>query len=102
MQPPTATIYVKPWCPYCHRAKSLLSRKGVAIEEIDVSDDPVREAEMIERARGRRTVPQIFLGTRHVGGCDDLLALEARGELDRVLLEEGFGREESGREGAHT
>jgi glutaredoxin 3 len=82
---PPVTIYTTPFCGYCHSAKRLLSRKGVTFEEIDVGSDRVRRDEMVERAGGRRTVPQIFIGGRHVGGCDDLHALDARGELDTLL-----------------
>lgn len=77
-------IYLTSWCPYCARARTLLASKGVAMQEIDVEADPAQRAEMTRRS-GRRTVPQIFIGERHVGGCDDLLALEAAGELDALL-----------------
>ena len=77
------TMYATAWCPYCARARALLDRKGVAWNEIDVDDAP-RRTEMIERS-GRRTVPQIFIGDRHVGGCDDLYALDAAGQLDALL-----------------
>jgi glutaredoxin 3 len=77
-------IYTTPWCPYCHAAKSLLDDKHVPYEEIDASDDAVRTA-MIERANGRRTVPQIFIGETHVGGYDDMAALDRRGQLDPLL-----------------
>lgn len=77
------TIYTKSWCPYCHAAKALLDRKGVSYEEIDVAA-PAEQQAMAQRA-GRRTVPQIFIGDRHVGGCDDLHALEASGKLDSLL-----------------
>ena len=80
---PSVLIYTKPWCPYCQAAKALLKGKGVAFEEIDVSDAR-EQARMAERA-GRSTVPQVFIGERHVGGSDDLHALDARGELDRLL-----------------
>ncbi len=82
---PPVTVYTKSWCGYCTRAKDLLARKGVPFTEVEVSDDPVREAEMVERAGGRRTVPQVFIGDHHVGGCDDLYDLERRGELDALL-----------------
>ncbi|MBT3071628.1 glutaredoxin 3 [Rhodomicrobium sp. Az07] len=82
MQP--VTIYTTPSCPYCRRAKALLARKGVAFDEIDVSDRTKRAA-MSELAGGRTSVPQIFIGSRHIGGCDDLHALDAKGELDRLL-----------------
>jgi glutaredoxin 3 len=77
-------IYTTNWCPYCSAAKALLADKGVAYEEIDVSDPQIRER-MTERAHGRRTVPQIFIGETHVGGYDDLRALERRGQLDPLL-----------------
>ncbi len=77
-------IYTTPICPYCYRAKSLLKKKGAEFEEIDVYMDPDRREEM-ERISGRRTVPQIFIGERHVGGCDDLMDLERTGELDPLL-----------------
>jgi glutaredoxin 3 len=80
---PAVTLYVTGWCPYCQRAKNLLAAKNVVFSEIDV-DDPKSREEMIARSN-RRTVPQIFIGTTHVGGCDDLLALEDSGELDRLI-----------------
>ena len=81
---PPVTIYATPSCPFCRRAKTLLASKGVSFEEIDVSDPSLREA-MIERAKGSYTVPQIFIGSQHIGGCDDLYALDAKGELDPLL-----------------
>jgi glutaredoxin 3 len=81
---PTIVIYSKSWCPYCTRAKALLRGKGAAFEDIDVEAQPDRRAEMIERS-GRRSVPQIFIDGRHIGGCDDLYALEAAGGLDPLL-----------------
>jgi glutaredoxin 3 len=78
-------IYTTPICPYCAMAKRLLDRKGVKYREIDVSRDPALRAAMTQRANGRRTVPQIFVGTDHVGGSDDLHALEAAGKLDPLL-----------------
>lgn len=78
-------IYTTPTCPYCQAAKRLLTRKGVTYSEIDVSGDPALRAAMTERAGGRRTVPQIFVGEVHVGGCDDLHALEDAGKLDPLL-----------------
>ena len=78
------TIYTTGWCPYCSRAKSLLTRKGVQFEEIDVESAPEKRAEMQTRS-GRRSVPQIFIGDQHVGGCDDLHALEDAGKLDALL-----------------
>lgn len=80
-------IYTTPFCPYCHMAKALLLRKGVAFTEIDVSRDPALRRAMVERAGGRRTVPQIFIGAEHVGGSDDLHALDARGRLDPMLAD---------------
>ncbi len=77
-------IYTTPWCPYCHAAKSLLQQKGVDYVEVDATPDEVRSA-MIERAHGRRTVPQIFIGKTHVGGYDDMAALERHGKLDPLL-----------------
>lgn len=77
-------IYTTGWCPYCNAAKALLEDKGVAYEEIDATDPQVR-MDMIQRAHGRRTVPQIFIGERHVGGYDDIAALERRGQLDPLI-----------------
>jgi glutaredoxin 3 len=86
---PPIEIYTTPFCPYCRSAKALLDRKGAAYNEIDVSrDDTLREA-MIQRAKGRTTVPQIFIGKVHVGGSDDLHALERAGKLDPLLAGEG-------------
>ena len=82
---PQVTIYTTPYCPYCMRAKHLLKRKGVKFDEIDVSASAALREAMIERARGSYTVPQIFIGDYHAGGCDDLHALDAKGELDRLL-----------------
>lgn len=78
-------IYTKFLCPFCTRAKRLLAEKGVAFEEIDISTGGAKRAEMIERAQGRATVPQIFIDGRHVGGSDDLAALNAAGKLDPLL-----------------
>lgn len=83
MQP--VEIYTRSWCGFCQSAKSLLTRKGVAFTEHDVEKDPPRLPEMLHRANGRRTVPQIFVGATHVGGCDDLFALERAGKLDPLL-----------------
>jgi glutaredoxin 3 len=77
-------IYTTPTCPYCHAAKALLNEKGAAFEEISVVDPAVREL-MMERAHGRRTVPQIFIGETHVGGYDDMAALDRQGGLDPLL-----------------
>ena len=81
---PRITIYTTPICPYCARAKALLKKKGAEFEEIDVYMNSDLRAEMEEKS-GRRTVPQIFVGETHVGGCDDLYALEANGGLDPLL-----------------
>jgi glutaredoxin 3 len=78
------TIYTTNVCPYCVRAKDLLKRKGVAYTEISAEDEKVRE-DMVVKAGGRRSVPQIFIGQTHVGGCDDLYALEKAGKLDALL-----------------
>lgn len=78
-------IYTSPFCGYCHRAKQLLAHKGVAFAETDVSGDMARRSEMMVRAGGRRTVPQIFIGGTHIGGCDELYALDRAGQLDRML-----------------
>ena len=80
------TIYTKPYCGYCHAAKRLLARKGVSFTEIDISAHPERRMEMIQKAGGRSTVPQIWIGETHVGGFDDIDDLEGRGRLD-ILLE---------------
>jgi glutaredoxin 3 len=78
-------IYTSPFCGYCSRAKGLLKSKGAAFEEIDVSAIAGKRAEMMKRAHGRHTVPQIFIDGKHVGGCDDLYELEAAGKLDPML-----------------
>ena len=85
---PTVTIYTTPYCPYCHAAKALLKKKGVAFEEIDVQDAGLRQ-QMMLRSNGRRTVPQIFIGQTHVGGYDDLMALHRAGKLEPLLAGEG-------------
>jgi glutaredoxin 3 len=81
---PAVTVYVSDWCPYCQRAKGLLTRKNVNFSEINVEDDAKLREEMIARSN-LRTVPQIFIGDRHVGGCDDLFELDRSGELDRLI-----------------
>jgi len=81
----TVEIYTSPLCGFCHAAKRLLTQKGVSFSEIDVLADPDRKAEMIQRANGGRTVPQIFVGEIHVGGCDELYALDRAGKLDPLL-----------------
>ena len=78
-------IYTSPMCGFCHAAKRLLTQKGVTFSEVDVWAQPDRKPEMIQRANGGRTVPQIFVGDMHVGGCDDLYALERAGKLDALL-----------------
>lgn len=83
----TIEIYTTPWCGYCQAAKRLLTRKGAAFTEIDVSHDPAKRSEMTRRARGGYTVPQIFIDGQHVGGSDDLHALDHAGRLDPMLAE---------------
>jgi glutaredoxin 3 len=82
---PKIVIYTKATCPYCIRAKALLTEKGAKFEEVPVDFEPRKRDEMISRASGETTVPQIFIGDRHVGGCDELFALEYAGELDPLL-----------------
>lgn len=82
---PDVTIYTKNWCPYCAAAKKLLEEKGAAFTEIDIEAKPEKRAEMIQKAGGRSTVPQIFIGNRHVGGCDDLYAMDDKGQLEPLL-----------------
>ena len=84
MAAPAVTMYATSWCPYCSRARGLLESKGVALQEIDVESAPEKRAEMQNRS-GRRTVPQIFIGEQHVGGYDELAALDRSGELDKLL-----------------
>ncbi|WP_018982545.1 glutaredoxin 3 [Salinimonas chungwhensis] len=78
-------IYTKGYCPFCHRAKALLDQKGVSYTEIEIDMQPERRDEMITRANGGYTVPQIFIGEHHVGGCDEMYALEAQNKLDALL-----------------
>ena len=85
-QPVDIVIYTTATCPYCRRAKALLRERGLEFEEISVEGDPAREA-MVARAGGRRTVPQIFFGETHIGGCDDLHDLDARGDLETLLAD---------------
>ena len=80
-------VYTTPYCPFCVRAKTLLNNKKVAFEEIDVSEDPELREAMVQRAGGRRTVPEIFVNGRIIGGYDELRALEIKGELDAILAE---------------
>jgi glutaredoxin 3 len=82
---PPVEIYTTPFCPYCLDAKALLKKKNVAFTEIDVSRDRDLRRQMTERANGRTTVPQIFIGATHVGGCDDLYELDGTGGLDPLL-----------------
>jgi glutaredoxin 3 len=81
---PAVTVYVSDWCPYCQRAKGLLAQKNVEFSEINIEDDAKLREEMIARSN-RQTVPQIFIGDKHVGGCDDLFELDRSGELDRLI-----------------
>jgi glutaredoxin 3 len=83
---PKVEIYTTTWCPYCNAAKSMLDEKGVPYSEIN-ADDPQVRMDMVQRAHGRRTVPQIFVGNTHVGGYDEMAALERRGKLDPLLAE---------------
>ena len=84
MSPPAIVVYTTGWCPYCQRVRGLLAKKQLAFTEIDVEEDGKLREEMIARS-GKRTVPQIFIGEKHVGGCDDLFALDGSGELDRLI-----------------
>jgi len=83
-QTPEIVMYSTGWCPYCVRARALLERKGLALREIKVDEDPSARDTMLARSGGRRTVPQIFIGERHVGGFDELYALDRSGELDAL------------------
>ncbi len=85
MSSQAVVIYPTMFCPYCHGAKALLAKKGVAFDEVKVDGDRAARQAMSARAGGRTSVPQIFIGDRHVGGCDDLYALNAAGELDPLL-----------------
>jgi glutaredoxin 3 len=78
-------MYTTGWCPYCSRAKALLQKKGVQFAEINLDEEPGRRAEMIERGHGGRTVPQIFIDGEHIGGCDEMVALDRAGKLDPKL-----------------
>jgi glutaredoxin 3 len=82
---PTVEIYTKTTCPYCWRAKHLLNAKGIAYREIVVDFGGSEKQRMIQRSNGRMTVPQVFIGERHVGGCDDLVALDRSGRLDELI-----------------
>lgn len=85
---PPITVYATMFCPFCIRAKRLLDKKGFRFNEIDVTMRPKLRAEMTEKAGGRHTVPQIWIGEVHVGGCDELMALERSGQLDQLLAKE--------------
>jgi glutaredoxin 3 len=78
-------LYTTKWCPYCTRARTLLRRKGVVFVDIDIDEEPSRRAEMVRRAQGRTSVPQIFIDGEHIGGSDDLVALDRAGGLDAKL-----------------
>lgn len=78
-------IYTKAWCPYCSRAMALLASKGVTPEEIDITMGGAKRTEMLDRSNGRTTVPQVFIDGRHIGGSDDLAALDRQGKLDPLL-----------------
>jgi glutaredoxin 3 len=82
---PTIDIYMRPTCPFCQKAMALLKAKGAAFNALNIEADPSLRPTMIERANGRTTVPQIFINGEHIGGCDDLHALDARGKLDAKL-----------------
>jgi glutaredoxin 3 len=82
---PKITVYTKPFCPYCSRALSILSSKGAEVTEIEAAFDPDLRKEMLAKSNGKTTYPQIFIGDRHVGGCDDLMALDRAGQLDPLL-----------------
>jgi glutaredoxin 3 len=82
--PPDIVMYSSGWCPYCQRARTLLERKGLVFREIKVDENPADREAMLARSRGRRTVPQIFIGDHHVGGFDELYALEKAGKLDEL------------------
>ena len=79
------TIYTRPFCPYCSAAVGLLEKKGVGFTEVVANSDPEKRQEMLQRSGGRATYPQIFVGEQHIGGCDDMMALDRRGQLDPLL-----------------
>ncbi len=83
---PEVIVYSGPTCPYCTKAKALLDKKHVAYEDFNVKEDAAKLEEMLSRSNGRKTIPQIFINGQHVGGCDDLYALEAAGKLDELLV----------------
>ncbi|MGB5103371.1 MAG: glutaredoxin 3 [Steroidobacteraceae bacterium] len=82
---PEIVMYSTSWCPYCERARALLARKGATFREVKVDEDPAERTNMLSRSGGRRSVPQIFIGNRHVGGYDELYALDKAGDLDQLL-----------------
>ncbi len=82
---PEFTIYTKAWCPYCQAALDLLKKKDIPFKQIEITNNKELSMQMVERANGRTSVPQIFAGERHIGGCDDLYALDEKGELDRLI-----------------
>lgn len=82
---PKVEVYTQPWCPFCSRALGLLSQKGAEVQEIDAPHGTTEREEAMRRSGGRTSVPQIFIGGRHVGGCDDLVALDRAGKLDALL-----------------
>jgi glutaredoxin 3 len=82
---PPVVIYTKPLCPYCARAMNLLNKKNVSFVEIEAAWDPEKKREMLAKSNGKSTYPQIFIGDVHVGGCDDLMALDRKGALDPML-----------------
>jgi len=84
---PHITVYSGTPCPYCERAKMLLKKKGAAFEDFDVRADATKMSEMLEKTGGKRTIPQIFIGDRYIGGCDDLYALDSAGKLDALLAQ---------------
>jgi len=89
MSTPEVVMYSTTWCGYCQRARNLLERKGVDIQEIKVDEDSRHRDDMVKKTGGRRTVPQVFIGDRHVGGFDELAALDRAGELDKLLGKTG-------------
>jgi glutaredoxin 3 len=91
---PVVEIYTTRYCPYCRWAKALLDRKSITYTEIDVGMEPSLRAAMVQRANGRTTVPQIFIGDAHVGGFDDLQALDVDGKLDPLLQSQGVNQEQ--------
>jgi len=95
-------IYTRNYCYYCESAKELLNRKGISFTEIDITGRPERRAEMVNRATGRTTVPQIFIGATHVGGRDDLYALEAAGRLEHLFAAGAFSGPQEGATGIQS